>query len=374
MSQIEHERFLDLLFARSQRANVTIVLIALNALAFVASAGMSGNLMQVGSPVLLKLGANHAPLVMQGEVWRLVAAMFLHGGLLHIGLNMFALYQAGQIVERLFGATGFLLLYLGAGIAGNVASMWWNPQAVSVGASGAVFGVYGALLAYLRAQPGSMPMSVFNQIRSSTLVFIGYSLFAGVALPGIDNGAHVGGLLGGMAIGYGLAQPLDSNRSLHLGSPRALIALLLVALACGWMWQRVPHAQPSARLMRAPGDGGFGRALAQLTLEEGMLVARSNGLLDDLRQEKVEPAQAAAEMRRELAPRWQAQVDAMSQLHLPDGPLEKRRQQLARYAELRRDALIALADAIQTRDKSRIEAANALQEQADQLIGEMRGD
>ena len=149
--------------------------------------------MQVGSPVLLKLGANHAPLVMQGEAWRLVAAMFLHGGLLHIGLNMFALYQAGQIVERLFGAGGFLLLYLGAGIAGNVASMWWNPQAVSVGASGAVFGVYGALLAYLRAQPGSMPMSVFNQIRSSTLAFIGYSLFAGVALPGIDNGAHVGG-------------------------------------------------------------------------------------------------------------------------------------------------------------------------------------
>ena len=374
MSQIEHDRFLDLLFARSQRANVTIVLIALNALAFVASAGMSGNLMQVGSPVLLKLGANHAPLVMQGEVWRLVAAMFLHGGLLHIGLNMFALYQAGQIVERLFGAAGFLLLYLGAGIAGNVASMWWNPQAVSVGASGAVFGVYGALLAYLRAQPGSMPMSVFNQIRSSTLAFIGYSLFAGVALPGIDNGAHVGGLLGGMAIGYGLAQPLDSTRSLHLGSPRALIALLLVALACGWMWQRVPHAQPSARLMRAPGDGGFGRALAQLTLEEGMLVARSNGLLDNLRQEKIEPAQAADEMRRELVPRWQAQVNAMSQLHLSDGPLEKRRQQLVRYAELRRDALIALADAIQTRDKSRIEAANALQEQADQLIGEMRGD
>jgi rhomboid protease GluP len=371
---MDHDRFLDLLFARSSRVNVTIVLIALNALAFVASAGMSGNLMQVGSPVLLKLGANHAPLVMQGEIWRLVAAMFLHGGLLHIGLNMFALYQAGQIVERLFGAPGFLLLYLGAGIAGNVASMWWNPQAVSVGASGAVFGVYGALLAYLRAQPGSMPMSVFNQIRSSTLAFIGYSLFAGVALPGIDNGAHVGGLLSGMAIGYGLAQPLDSARTLHLGSPRALIALLLVALACGWMWQRVPHAKPSARLMRVPSDGGFGRALAQLTLEEGMLVARTNGLLDNLRKEKIDGAQAADEMRRELVPRWQVQVDAMSQLHLPDGPMEERRRRLVRYAELRRDSLIALADAMQTHDNSRIETANALQEQADQIIGEMRND
>ena len=79
-------------------------------------------------------------------------------------------------------------------------------------------------------------------------------------------------------------------------------------------------------------------------------------------------------MRRELVPRWQVQVDAMSQLRLPDGPLEKRRQQVVRYAELRRDALIALADAIQTHDESRIETANALQEQADRLIGEMRGD
>ena len=371
---MDHDRFLDLLFARSPRANVTIVLIALNAIAFVASAGMSGNLMQVASPVLLALGANHAPLVMQGEAWRLLAAMFLHGGLLHIGLNMFALYQAGQIVERLFGAPGFLLLYLGAGIAGNVASMWWNPQAVSVGASGAVFGVYGALLAYLRAQPGSMPMSVFNQIRSSTLAFIGYSLFAGVALPGIDNGAHVGGLLSGMAMGYGLAQPLQSARSLRLASPRAIVALLLVALACSLMWNRVPHAQPSARLMRAPSDGGFSRAVAQLTSEEGVLVARTNGLLDNLRKEKIDAAQAADELRRDVVPRWQAQVDAMSQLHLPDGLMEQRRQQLVRYAELRRDAQIALADALHTNDKSRMQAANALQQQADRLIEEMRGD
>lgn len=371
---MEHKRFLDLLFARSRRATVTMVLIAANALFFVASAGMSGSLMQIASPVLLTLGANHAPLVMQGEVWRLVAAMFLHGGLLHIGFNMFALYQAGQIVERLFGAPGFLLLYLAAGIAGNVTSMWWNPQAVSVGASGAVFGVYGALLAYLRAQPGSMPMSVFAQIRSSTTAFIGFSLFAGFALPGIDNGAHVGGLIAGMAIGYGLAQPLDSARSLHLGSPRALIALLLVALASGWMWQRVPHGQPSARMMRAPSDGGFGRAVAQLTVEEGLLVARTDGLLDNLRRSKIDAAQAADELRREVVPRWQAQVDAMSQLHVPDGLMEQRRQQLVRYAELRRDAQIALADAIQTNDKSRMEAANAFQQQADRLIDEMRAE
>jgi rhomboid protease GluP len=371
---MEHDRFLDLLFARSRRANVTMVLIALNALVFVASAGMSGNLMQISSPVLLTLGANHAPLVMQGEVWRLLAAMFLHGGLLHIGFNMFALYQAGQIVERLFGARAFLLLYLAAGLAGNVASMWWNPQAVSVGASGAVFGVYGALLAYVRAQPGSMPISVFNQIRSSTLAFIGYSLFAGFALPGIDNGAHVGGLVAGLALGYGLAQPLDSARSLHLGSPRALIALLLVAVASAWMWHRVPLGQPGARLVRAPSDGGFGRAVEQMTGEEGKLVARTDGLLDNLRRRKIDAAQAADELRREVVPRWQVQVDEMSQLHLPDGLMEQRRQQLVRYAELRRDAMIALADAIQRNDKSRMEAANAFQQEADRLIDEMRAD
>lgn len=377
---MEQERFLDLLYARARRVHVTIALIALNALAFVVSAAMAGNPMQIGSAVLLKLGANHAPLVVQGEAWRLAAAMFLHGGLLHIGLNMFALYQAGQVVERLFGATGFLLLYLVAGLAGNVASIWWNPSGISVGASGAVFGVYGALLGYLRAQPKSMPLSVFNQIRSSTLAFIGYSLFAGIAIPGIDNAAHVGGLLGGIALGYGFAQPLSGVRSFTPRSPRALIALVVVALACGWMWHRVPQSQHGARLVRVPGDGGFGRVVAQLVLEEASLIARTNGLLDNLGKEKVSPAEAVSEIRTELVPRWQAQVDALSQLRLPqglpgglaEGPHEKRRRLLVRYAELRRDALIAIADAIGNRDIRRREDANELQRQADALIAEMR--
>lgn len=364
---MEHERFLALLYARAQRVHVTNALIALNTFAFVVAAGMTGNLMQIGSAVLLKLGANHAPLVIHGEAWRLAAAMFLHGGLLHIGLNMFALYQAGQIVERLYGAAGFLLLYLGAGLAGNVASIWWNPSGISVGASGAVFGVFGALLAYLRAQPGSMPMSVFKQIRSSTLAFIGYSLFAGVAIPGIDNAAHVGGLLGGMVLGYGLAQPLAATR-LRLASPRALIALAAVVLASAWMWQRVPQDVQGVRLTRVPSDGGFGRALAQLSLEEATLIARTNGLLDNLRKQKISPEQTVDELRNELVPRWQVQVDALRELRLPEGTYEQRRRLLVRYAELRRDALIAVADAISQRDTSRLETANELQREADDLV------
>lgn len=354
--------------------DVTIGLIVLNALIFVVSAGMAGNPMQIGTAVLVKLGANHAPLVMQGEAWRLAAAMFLHGGVLHIGLNMFALYQAGQVVERLFGAAAFLLLYLGAGLAGNVASIWWNPAGISVGASGAVFGVYGALLGYLRAQPGSLPLSVFRQIRSSTLAFIGYSLFAGIAIPGIDNAAHVGGLLGGIALGYGFAQPLTAASSLKLLSPRALIALLAVALVCGWMWQRVPQAQQGVRHMRASSDGGFGRVVAQLIVEEDALIARTNGLLDNLHKGKLEAAEAVREIRQELAPRWQVQVDLLAQLRLAEGPNEKRRRLLVRYAELRRDALIATADAIGERDVSRREAANELQRQADELIAELQKD
>lgn len=371
---MEHNRFIDLLYGRARRVHVTTALIVLNALAFVVSAGMAGNVMQIGSAVLLNLGANHSPLVMHGEAWRLVTAMFLHGGLLHIGLNMFALYQAGQIVERLYGATGFLLLYLGAGLAGNVASVWWNPNGISVGASGAVFGIYGALLAYLRAEPGSIPLSVFNRIRSLTLAFIGYSLFAGVAIPGIDNAAHLGGLLGGIALGYGFARPLSAVRALELHSARALVAIAVVVVACAWMWHRVPATQQGARIVRVPADGGLGRALAQLTFEEATLVARTNGLLDNLRKEKLGAEQAVAEMRNELVPRWQVQVDALSRITVPEGAYEKRRRLLVRYTELRRDALIATADAISRQDEARLHEANDLQRQADDLIEGLRDE
>jgi rhomboid protease GluP len=96
-----------------RRADVTLALVIINAIIFALLVAMSRNAMQIPSDLLIRAGGNFAPLVQKGELWRLFSALFLHGGLLHVGLNMFALYQAGQVVERLFGRLGFLVIYVG---------------------------------------------------------------------------------------------------------------------------------------------------------------------------------------------------------------------------------------------------------------------
>ena len=111
------------------------------------------DLMNPNPAIHIRFGSNFGPLTWTGEEWRLLTSAFLHFGIIHIALNMYALYQGGALVERLFGSTRFALIYLLSALAGSVASGWWDPLRNSAGASGAIFGVYGALLAFLAGAP-----------------------------------------------------------------------------------------------------------------------------------------------------------------------------------------------------------------------------
>lgn len=143
---------------------------------------------------LVKYGANFSGLVKNGEVYRLVSYMFLHAGILHIGLNMYSLYIVGPRVEDFFGKWKYLLIYLISGICGGLLSIGLTPNAISVGASGAIFGLFGALIYFgyhYRGYIGAM-------IRSQIVPVVVYNLLMGLFIPGIDMWGHIGGLLGGI--------------------------------------------------------------------------------------------------------------------------------------------------------------------------------
>jgi membrane associated rhomboid family serine protease len=163
---------------------------------------------------LVNWGSNAGPLTLNGEYWRLITAMFLHGGLAHLLFNAFALYQLGRLVERMFGTPRFLLLYLLSGIAGGLASVWWNPAVNSVGASGAIFGLMGGMLAFIRSPHSGVPITVVKSLRGSAMGFLLFNVVAGLIYPYTDNAAHFGGLVGGYLFGFLLA------RSLHVPAPR----------------------------------------------------------------------------------------------------------------------------------------------------------
>ena len=159
---------------------------------------------------LITWGANYGPWTLKGQWWRLFTSMFLHGSVLHLAFNMFALWQVGRLVERIFGSLRFAGLYLLAGLAGSLASVLWNPHVNSVGASGAIFGIIGGLLAFIGRANSGVPPTVVSDLRGSILPFLLFNLSAGFVYPHTDNAAHIGGLAGGWLAGHLLA------RSLHV--------------------------------------------------------------------------------------------------------------------------------------------------------------
>ena len=189
--------------ATQPRVSVTTVLIAINGLVFIAMALAGVSPLSPTSQDLLTWGASYGPLELSTEWWRLFTAMFVHIGVIHIALNMYCLWSLGPLAERLFGRWKFLSLYLLSGVGGNVLSVALHPTLVAAGASGAIFGVAGALLPVLHLR--DIPAIVNLRGRRGRLGiggFIAYNLIYGFANTGIDNAAHIGGLITGFAIGY----------------------------------------------------------------------------------------------------------------------------------------------------------------------------
>jgi rhomboid protease GluP len=187
----------------------TKALVTANVLVFAAAAIGGAGLLVPNPTVLQSWGTNFGPFTTHGEWWRLVSSIFLHFGVFHLALNMWALYVGGRLAERLFGSGAFALIYFASGIAGSLSSLLWNPAVNSAGASGAIFGVYGAMLAFFLRKDHSIPPSVVRQQRSSGIAFIAFNLINGLSHAGIDNAAHIGGLAIGLAMGLVLARPVE---------------------------------------------------------------------------------------------------------------------------------------------------------------------
>ena len=189
--------------------------------------------------ISVPFGANFGPLTLSGDWWRLVTYMFLHGGIFHVAVNMWCLWNLGTLSEALYGRWTYLSIYLITGIAGGLASAAWNPRVLSVGASGALFGLSGALIASFYLGEFSLSGISIRGTLTSLLFFTGFSLYFGFVDPLIDNACHVGGLVSGLALGALIARfAPQSEAPLRRGSLVGLVALSV--LACG-LWVRHWH-------------------------------------------------------------------------------------------------------------------------------------
>jgi membrane associated rhomboid family serine protease len=213
----------------TNRAPVTYTLIVINAVIYLIAAVQASSLFypdtsmnKVGS--LYYRAVLYGPFVAHGDWWRLVTSMFLHASILHIGFNMFALWAIGRTVEQYLGSLRYVGLYLVSGLAGSAGALLQAPHTPILGASGAIFGILGAMLI--------IEWQVTGSLAGQAMSLIAINLVISFAIPGISWGGHVGGLIGGILVMLAYAHWGDRGRAqygeLSLGG---VIGLILVAAA-----------------------------------------------------------------------------------------------------------------------------------------------
>ncbi len=186
-----------------------------------ASGGLFGG---IRGTVMLRLGAKFGPFIYAGQWWRLVTAMFLHAGLLHIGFNLWVLFDLGPEVEGLFGISKFVVLYLVTGVFGYMLSLLWSPMSLSIGASGAIMGLIGILIG-ATFHHGHLG----KEYRSMLWRWVIYIFIFGLFFN-IDNAAHLGGLASGFVLGYVIPEGVPETRPAeNLWNALAVTSVVIIA-------------------------------------------------------------------------------------------------------------------------------------------------
>lgn len=334
------------------RVPVTLVLLASNILIFAAMLFHGASLWHTSTTVPLAWGANFGPATQDGQWWRLGSAMFLHFGIVHLLLNMWALWDIGRLLEQVYGRWRFVLLYLGSGVIGNLLSLViQGNDAVSGGASGAIFGLYGALVLFLWRERAQMERGEFRWMFGAATIFIVLALVMGQLIPGIDNSAHIGGLASGALLGVALSRPWTFNSPRNRSVRVAALGLLLLASAT--LWINVPA--PSYRL----GEEIRAReAINRFLVQDQRISQQWESILGKGQEKQLSFDHLAGQIDSAVTSEYQESFENLSALHLDTAaPSAKTLEILRKYAELRSNASQELSDGLRKRDATQIRKA-----------------
>ncbi|MFC1641275.1 rhomboid family intramembrane serine protease [Myxococcota bacterium] len=342
------------LWQLTPRTPVTPVLVAANIGLFAAMVWRGVHPWSPNTDSLIAWGANYGPRTAAGEWWRLVSSAFLHVGVAHLLLNLWVLRQVGGLVERLLGNWGFLAAYLFSAVAGSLASVAWRPGGVSAGASGAIFGLFGALIAFLVHHRRVVPRAVLDRLRTSAVAFVGCNVAFGLLVPNIDQAAHLGGLAGGFLFGLVLAHPPSAAGA--ASRPRRLgLAVILGAAVFPTLAWALPR----------PVD--WMGELDQLTAMEERALGAYRRATDQAQGGQISDQTLAQVIEREILPQWRTARQHLGSLSGERGVPTQSVRRLERYMAAREEAFELLAEAARTGNQSMAKSALAKHTEATRL-------
>ena len=340
---------------------VTQILVGMNVAVFLAMIVSGVHPLEPTIDSLIRWGADFGPrTVTGGEWWRLLTSMFLHIGIIHIAFNMFVLWQIGPFVERLLGNIGFVIVYLVSGLAGALVSLAWNPYVVSAGASGAIFGLYGALLGFLLMSRDSIPSEVLSPLTKNALIFIGYNAVYGFMRSGTDVADHVGGLAAGFLCGLVVSIPLTVDPLPRRGVRNAAIALGASMLFIG-------------TAVKLPRPIDLRAKLQTFAAVEKKALAAFSAALSRVRTEKLSDDQLADLVEKDVIPNWITEHNELAGVKGLPEQSQSMVSRLLKYMEARQQAWSLLVGGLRKHDLNTVKQANAKQHEADLLAKQIGG-
>jgi rhomboid protease GluP len=324
---------------------------AANTVVFLVMLAFGAGLWHSDNNVQLAWGANFGPATKDGEWWRLGSALFLHFGLVHLAFNMFSLWDGGRLVERMYGSVRFVLIYACSGLVGNLLSLIaQGDRAISGGASGAIFGVYGALMVYLWHERGRLDPREFKWLFRAALGFSVVSIGLGLQITGIDNAAHIGGLTGGILAGAARGGVVWTHQ--RGGRTRWLAAGALLAGATLLMGHIPEPRYRWSEEVQARGE------INAFIFEDARIRARWSAILHQARQDEASFDELAGRIEDEVSGPYAQSFEQLSKLHLDSAaPSAAALQSVRDYAEVRRDASHALVEGLRSKDAQQIRQA-----------------
>ena len=353
--------FARLMHELTPRVFVTPALVGLNVVLWVVMVVSGVDFLSPTSASLIAWGADFGPRTMHGEWWRIFSSTFLHVGIIHLAFNMWVLWSIGPLAERVLGNLGFLFVYVISGVLASLTSLAWNPLVVSVGASGAIFGVAGALIGFICLQREAIPLKTLGSMRNNMLMFVGCNLLFGSQIKGINLAAHVGGLVAGLVCGLVLSQSLTRATSRKRLVRNSLLAFLGLAATAGAI-----VALPAAPV-------NLEQELNAFALLEKQVNEKINRANQEIQQGKLTEDEFAQTIENEVLPEWRKTLHHFQSLELSQPKQQTFVKRLTEYMQLRALAWELTVEGLRQQNMDLIQQANEKQMAADALakqIGE----
>jgi rhomboid protease GluP len=350
----------------------TIVLIALNVLVFLIMVLQGVSVFNPTADSVVRWGADYGPLTLHGQWWRMVVSTFLHFGLIHLLFNMLVLFNIGLFLESLAGLVPFVALYLVCGLGGSAASLAWHPSIVSAGASGAIFGLYGALLGFLVRHRGSIPAESLMSLRKGAFTFIGYNLLFGLR-PGVDMSAHLGGLATGFVLGLFLIQP-PSTSSSSSGSGELTVSNGELTPASKW---RVPAAVAlglaliAVPMIALPKPDDYLIEYKRLATLEEKDLELFNASMKQWQANQITPQKYADILEKQILPQWRAEREAIEKLKVSQDQAATKRL-LVEYLTNREQGWQLTVDGLRAHDADKLRQGERKEAEAEKVAAQLR--